>query len=178
MLKRNRRYSDSIVVLTHLIDMYRGKRDIAICLQNKAVSHMNLYNNENELKNAENSYIKSLSLFYELKEEAHVGNVNDGLSFCYILQKQFEKAKYYAEESIYNVLYVDSNKYANYLSSLMCLGNVCKAYLFFYFKIKDKKGVRDVLKADWAPNSEMNCSNIDTKKFNKLFILYDLFHKS
>ena len=55
ILRKNNRHQDGISVLSHLINNYLGHRDKAICLQNKALSHMNLYKNDGELKEAEES---------------------------------------------------------------------------------------------------------------------------
>ena len=173
-LRQSNRHQEGVSILDYLVNNYWGKRDKATCLQNKAISHMHQYKNTEELKQAEISYKQSLRYFSELDELSNVGNVNDGLSFCYILQKDYVNALACAEEAINNVDYMASNKYANYISALMCQGHYWKACKCFYFEIKDKKAVRSVLKEDWGSNSEMESIGLDVRRFNTMFMLYDI----
>ena len=177
ILRKKNLHQEAIIILDNLAKKYVGKRDIAICRQNEALSHMHLYMHKDELIKAEAAYLTSLILFRELKDYNSVGNVCDGLSFCYILQGDIKKAEPYVKDSIKNEEYTSPNKYANYLSFLMCSGKIVKAFIYFYFVIREKGRVRNILNQDWSNQSEMCHLGVDVRNFNKLFLIYDLFHK-
>ena len=88
--------------------------------------------------------------------------------------KDFANARIYAEKSIENANYTDSNKYANYLSALMCQGKFWKACKYFYCDVKDKAAVRKILKRDWGHDSEMESIGLDVHRFSTMFALFDL----
>lgn len=180
LYQKNHLTKEAISLLDFLIQVYKGERDKAICQQNKAVACcLDLFEDANYLQQAENAYNEALSLFAKMNEKEHVGNVYDGLSFCYILQKKFDKAETFAKKAIATTEYECTNKYGNYLSSLLCQGRFLKAYRCFYydFRKKNRIEIRKGLMKDWANDAEMTKVGINTKKFKRLFLLYDIFPK-
>ena len=180
LYQKNHLTKESISLLDFLSQVYKGERDKAICQQNKAVACcLDLYEDENYLQQAENAYNEALSIFANRNEMEYVGNVYDGLSFCYILQKKFDKAECFAKKAIATTEYECTNKYGNYLSSLLCQGHFFKACKYFYydFRRKNRIEIRKGLMKDWSDDAEMTKVGINTKKFKRLFLLYDFFQK-
>lgn len=171
---------EAVILLDYLSQVSKGNRDKAIYQQNKALACcLDLYEDANYLQQAENAYNEALSLFAKMNEKEHVGNVYDGLSFCYILQKKFDKAECFAKKAIATTEYECTNKYGNYLSSLLCQGHFFKACKYFYydFRRKNRIEIRKGLMKDWSDEAEMTKVGINTKKFKRLFLLYDFFQK-
>lgn len=166
IIKKKGNALEAINLLKKLIGLYRGKRDVACCWQNIALCYMDIWKGRNSLVEAETAYMKSREFFCQLEDKKKLANVYDGLSYCYILQKRFKEAEDYAYKAISISEYSTSNKYCNYISSLLCQGRFDFAK-DFYSKCNDKDGIRKNLLVDW--NTEMQEIGIDTTSFYHIF---------
>ncbi len=164
LLKKTGNISQAIELFTSLSQLYRGRRDKACCFQSIALCYMDMFYNREALEHAENYYKKALNYFIELKDLSHIGNIYDGLSYCYILQNKCIKAQMFAEKSLSIQEYDCHNKYSNYISSLLCQGAYDEASCFFA-KQEDKCKILEQIKKDY--NNE----------FVKLNIFLDLFER-
>lgn len=157
---------DAADLFRKLINVYPQDCNRGSCLQSLALCHMALYKEETHLKSAEDAYNKALELYSNIKDFYMVGNVMDGLSYCYILQKRYSEAEIWALKSIEISDYNVPNKFCNYISSLLCLGRYTDA-LAFYSKINEKEQVKFQLLKDW--NGEMTDCGIDISSFYNIF---------
>ena len=109
---------------------------------------------------------KALELFSMLKDQKMCGNVWDGLSYCYLLQKKYSDAEEASLHSLEISEYDAPNKYANYISSLLCQNKKSEA-VSFYLSLPDKEYVKEQFEKDW--NNEMKEVGIDMDPFFELF---------
>ena len=126
---------------------------------------MQLFKSKGKLQEAEQNYLKALSHYRKFGDKRMCGNVYDGLSFCYILQKRFMEAETAALNSIAIHEYQDDNKYCNYISSLLCQGKYIKA-ISIYHKHPCKNQLLPLIKNDW--NNEIYQVGIGYSKY-KMF---------
>lgn len=164
ILKKTGKTSDAIDLFVKLSEMYRGKRDRACCFQSVALCYMDDYCSSDALKSAENYYRLAMSLFDELNDRHRIGNIFDGLSYCYLLQKNYSEALTYAKKSISIQEYDCPNKYSNYISSLLCQDMYDNAS-DYYHKTERKEDVLLQLQKDY--NSEITKLNICVDVFKR-----------
>lgn len=157
---------DAIIIFKELFDSYKGDFDKGASLQSLALCYMEKYHDRSYLKNAEETYLKALEIFSILKDRKMCGNVWDGLSYCYILQKKYSEAEEASLHSLDFSEYDAPNKYANYISSLLCLNKKTEA-VSFYLSLSGKEFVKEQFEKDW--NNEMKEVGIDTDSFFELF---------
>ena len=101
------------------------------------------------------------SPFFCLKR---IGNVFDGLSYCYLLQKNYSEAYTYAQKSISIQEYDCPNKYSNYISSLLCQ-NLYDNASDYFGQIGQKEEVLGQLQIDY--NNEISKLNIFVDVFKR-----------
>lgn len=157
---------DAINIFILLSESYKGSYDIGASLQCLALCYMARYRDDQSLKKAEGSYRKALDIFVDINDKQMCGNVWDGLSYCFILQHRFQEAEDASLHSLEITEYTTPNKYANYISSLLCQGKRIEAHSF-YSSLTDKDHVRQQLCLDW--NSEMQNVGIDASGFDEIF---------
>lgn len=164
----------AISILTQLLDSYQGQYDKALCQQNIADCYMTLFPLVSPKKliemvdKAENAYGKALEIFNNLKMDGKIGNAYDGLSYCSLLKKNFEQANLYAHNAIADNSYACINKYCNYISSLLCLGNYNLAWKRF-IKHEKKAKIIDQMKKDVQ---DMKLVGINAFPFHIFFLRY------
>lgn len=154
-----------------LTNLYQNDYDIGSSLQNIAWCNMQLYKLKDKLQKAEENYINALSYYRKFGDKRMCGNVYDGLSFCYILQKKFTDAETAALNSIAINEYQDDNKYCNYISSLLCQGKYIKA-VRVYRKHTNKQELLELIQKDW--DNEIYQVRIDHRKY-QIFKFLTLF---
>ena len=162
---RLREFEFAIETFHELTKLYKNDYDIGSSFQNIAWCSMQLFKSKGKLQEAEQYYLKALSHYRKFGDKRMCGNVYDGLSFCYILQKRFMEAETAALNSIAIHEYQDDNKYCNYISSLLCQGKYIKA-ISIYHKYPCKKQLLMLIKNDW--NNEINQVGIGYSKY-KMF---------
>lgn len=163
LLKRKGEIGEALTLVKDLVSSYKGSWDIAMCHQNAALLYMACY----ELTNAETEYKEAEQIFREARARAELGNICDGLSYCYILQKKFVEAEAASEEAMGIEDYKTLNKYCNYISSLLCQGKYSEAVSVLTQLTNDEyDSVKNILKDDWK---EMQCCGIETSHFNSVF---------
>lgn len=168
---RLREFEFAIETFHDLTKLYKNDYDIGSSFQNIAWCNMQLFKSKGKLQEAEQNYLKALSHYRKFEDQRMCGNVYDGLSFCYILQKKFLEAETAALNSIAIHEYQDDNKYCNYISSLLCQGKYIKA-IRIYRKHSSKKELLQLIQTDW--NNEINQVGIDNCKY-KMFKLLTHF---
>ena len=158
--------SEAIEIFTYLSDSYSGSYDKAASLQSLALCYMAEYKEPHYLVSAEETYNRALKLFEESNDTRMCGNVWDGLSYCYILQKKYQDAEAASLKSLEIEEYDASNKHCNYISSLLCQekNNEAKHY---FDQLKDKQDVKVQLELDWS--KEMRDVGIQTETFANIF---------
>jgi tetratricopeptide (TPR) repeat protein len=127
---------------------------------------MGMYNEASNLTKAEAAYLRALELYLSIKDKRMCGNVWDGLSYCYILKKEFEKAEKASLEALKIDEYDTPNKHSNYISSLLCQKKQTEAILY-YNSLLEKESVKKQLLEDWK--SEMQGVGINTDNFREIF---------
>lgn len=157
---------EAIVIFTYLSESYNGSYDKAASLQSMALCYMAGYKDPHSLVSAEETYNRALKLFEESNDTRMCGNVWDGLSYCYILQKRYQDAKTASLKVLKIEEYDASNKHCNYISSLLCQGNINEAKHYFD-QLNDKQGVKVQLELDWS--REMRDVGINTEIFASIF---------
>ena len=157
---------EAIEIFTYLSESYNGSYDKAASLQSLALCYMARYKNPHCLVSAEETYNRALKLFEESNDTRMCGNVLDGLSYCYILQKRYQEAEAASLKALKIEEYNASNKHCNYISSLLCQNKQVEAYSF-YGSLKDKDAVKHQLIIDWS--SEMQNVGINTRHFGDIF---------
>lgn len=163
---KEQKIDDAIIIFEELSNSYKGNYDKGASLQSLALCYMAKYGDRSCLKNAEEAYKKALELFSMLKDRKMCGNVWDGLSYCYLLQKKYSDAEEASLHSLEISEYDAPNKYANYISSLLCQNKKSEA-VSFYFSLPDKEKVKEQFEKDWK--NEMKEVGIDTDAFFELF---------
>lgn len=163
---KEQKIDDAIIIFEELSNSYKGNYDKGASLQSLALCYMAKYGDSSCLKNAEEAYKKALELFSMLKDRKMCGNVWDGLSYCYLLQKKYSGAEEVSLHSLEISEYDAPNKYANYISSLLCQNKKSEA-VSFYFSLPDKEKVKEQFEKDWK--NEMKEVGIDTDAFFELF---------
>ena len=158
--------NDAILIFEELFNSYKGNYDKGASLQSLALCYMAKYGDSSCLKTAEDVYKKALELFSMLKDQKMCGNVWDGLSYCYLLQKKYSDAEEASLHSLEISEYDAPNKYANYISSLLCQNKKSEA-VSFYLSLPDKEYVKEQFEKDW--NNEMKEVGIDMDPFFELF---------
>ncbi len=138
----------SLELFKTLSELYRGNRDKGICYQNIALCYMNNYNDIEALVIAESYYLRALDCFMEVRDKYMEGNTYDGLSYCYLLQNKYEDANLYASKALTNNEYETPNKYANFISSLLCLNKYSEA-VEFYIQQKNKGKILEQISKDF-----------------------------
>ena len=167
LLKKTGNISQAIELFISLSQLYRGERDKACCFQSIALCYMDIFYSGDALEHAENYYKKALDYFIELKDLNHIGNIYDGLSYCYILQNKYIQAQMFAEKSLAIQDYDCPNKYCNYISSLLCQGAFDEASHFFA-KQGDKCNILEQIIKDY--NNELVKLNISLEFFDRFII--------
>lgn len=157
---------EAIEIFTYLSESYNGNFDKAASLQSLALCYMAGYKESHCLVNAEETYNRSLKLFEECNDNRMCGNVWDGLSYCYILQKKYQEAEVASLKSFEIKEYHAFNKHCNYISSLLCQGKISEAKLYFD-QLNNKKDVKAQLELDWS--KEMRDVGICTDTFSTIF---------
>lgn len=165
------KFDNAIETFRTLTNLYQNEYDIGSSFQNIAWCNMQLFKSKDKLQEAEQNYLKALSYYRKFGDKRMCGNVYDGLSFCYILQKRFMEAEAAALNSIDIIEYQDDNKYCNYISSLLCQGKYIKA-IRIYHKHSSKKELLQLIQTDW--NNEIDQVGIDYSKY-KIFKLLTHF---
>ena len=175
ILEQNGQRNDAISLLKELSLNYKGDIDKAFCWLNIGLDYMCLPLADDHFINAETEYKKAAEIFKQRNMPELLGNADDGLSYCLILQKRFKEAECYAYEAVNNKDYQSPNKYCNYISSLLCQGKFIKAWLFFYLQCPCRADVYkdDGVKKDWK--GEMHEVGINTDGFEAIFHLYERF---
>lgn len=153
-------------IFVYLSESYNGCYDKAASLQSLALCYMAGYKDSRCLESAEETYNKALELFAKSNDKRMCGNIWDGLSYCYILQKRYQEAEAASLKSIKIEEYNASNKFCNYISSLLCQHKRVEAHSF-YNSLKEKDAIRHQLAIDWS--SEMQNVGIDTHDFDDIF---------
>lgn len=164
LLKKIGRISQAIKEFSRLSRLYRGRRDKACCFQNIALCYMNNFYDIEALNHAEDYYKKALDYFKELKDLSYIGNIYDGLSYCYLLQKKYSQAHFFAKEALLIQEYDCPNKYSNYISSLLCQGFYEDASRFFINQVDNRKILEQIVK-DY--NNEFVKLNISLDLFDR-----------
>ena len=170
ILENNKMYNEAIALLDDLTESYSGLVDKALCLQNIALNYMNESLQPDNLSNAELAFQKALSF---LKEQDYkdvnefIGNIYDGLSYCYILKKEYQNAFDYSIKSINIPEYKSCNKLCNYISVLLCQKKFLKAWYIYKMAGPNKYLIRNRLKDDWK---DMQSVGINTSWFKLIFI--------
>lgn len=144
--------------------LYRGDRDKGCCHQNMALCYMDEFNDKMALSMAEGSYLCALDYFTKVQDRYMIGDVYDGLAYCYLLQSKYQVAKKIALKSLKIAEYETPNKYANYISSLLCLGFYSEA-VDFYNRQKNKSAILFQIKKDY--NHELSSLNICVENFDR-----------
>lgn len=157
---------DAINIFRKLSESYKGSYDIGASLQSLALCYMAQYNNHQSLFKAEDTYRNALDVFISINDKNMCGNIWDGLSYCFILQQRFHEAEVASLHSIEIPEYNAPNKYANYISSLLCQDRQYEAVSFFS-SLPDKESVQQQLTKDWK--TEMRDVGINTNDFNFIF---------
>jgi tetratricopeptide (TPR) repeat protein len=158
--------NDAINIFIFLSKSYKGRYDIGASLQSLALCYMAQYKDRPSLIKAEETYRKALDLFISINDKNMCGNVWDGLSYCLILQQKYQEAEKASLHSLEISEYNTPNKYANYISSLLCQNREYEAVSFFS-SLPCKEFVKQQLINDWK--TEMRDVGIDTNVFNLLF---------
>lgn len=165
LLKRKGEIGEALTLVKDLASLYKGSWDIAICHQNAAL----LYMLSHELTNAETEYKEAEQIFRKAEAKAELGNICDGLSYCYILQKKFVEAEEASIEAIGIVDYRALNKYCNYISSLLCQKKDDEARCVLSQLSNDEyDSVKSILIDDWK---EMQGCGIETSQFKSVFCI-------
>lgn len=164
---KNEMLDMAIEIFEYLSEAYDGKSDKGGAFQNLALCHMAKYKEQKSLNIAEDMYKKALFFYESINDFRMCGNIWDGLSYCYILQKKYQNAENSSLKALEICEYDVPNKYSNYISSLLCQGQYNKAKLY-YLQLSNKDSVRMQLEKDWA--AEMKESGIDTTSFERIFI--------
>lgn len=162
---RLKEFDSAIETFRKLTNLYQNDYDIGSSFQNIAWCNMQFFKFKDKLQEAEQNYLKALSYYRDFGDKRMCGNVYDGLSFCYILQKKFSEAETSALNSIAIYEYQDDNKYCNYISSLLCQGKYIKA-ICTYRKHSNKKDLLQLIQNDW--DNEIGQVGIDYNKY-KMF---------
>ena len=157
---------DAIKIFTFLSESYNGSYDKGASLQSLALCYMAKYKDPHFLISAEEIYNRALKLFEESNDTRMCGNVWDGLSYCYILQKRYKEAEAASLEALKIEEYNASNKHCNYISSLLCQGKISEAKYYFDQR-NDKQDVKAQLELDWS--KEMRDVGIRTETFAYIF---------
>ncbi len=63
----------------------------------------------------------------------------------------------------------NENKYANYITSLLCQNKYIKAFFTYAIKCKSNQNIKDIMKRDW--NTDLGELGINTKHFHIIFML-------
>lgn len=164
ILKKIGNAPDAIDLFIRLSKLYRGKRDRACCFQSVALCYMDDYCSCEALESAERYYRLAMNLFDELNDRYRIGNVFDGLSYCYLLQKNYSDALTCAQKSISIQEYDCPNKYSNYISSLLCQ-NLYDNASDYFGQIVQKEEVLGQLQIDF--NNEISKLNIFVDVFKR-----------
>ncbi len=162
---KNSNYIEAASLFKELANAYNAKYDKGCSYQSSAICYMNLYYLEGSLTQAEELYNQALSCFKTCGDKRMYGNILDGLSFCFLLQKRFKEAEQTAIHAIQIKEYNDINKYVNLISSLLCQGKLIKAFNI-YKSATDKRLTIELLFKDW--NKEIKDVGINNRTF-KLF---------
>lgn len=170
---RHGKFENAMGIYHTLTTLYQTDYDIGSSFQNIALCNMHLFNFDGKLHEAENNYLKALSYYLKCGSKEMCGNVYDGLSFCYILQRRFKDAEVAAAESVSIQEYSDDNKYCNYISSLICQGKYLKA-VRIYRKHPNKRKVLMLIQIDWE--KEIKTVGIDARKFRVFKTLANIFN--
>lgn len=152
---------EAIPLFDNLTSRYLTSYDRASSYQNLAICYMHLYKDPQNLIIAERNYHTALKIFKDLDVKM-VGNIHDGLSYCFLLQNKYDKAEQEALAAIEIQEYKDENKYCNYISSLICQNKFKKAISTF----RDLNHPADVLRLldiDWT--SEIKSVGINTTSY-------------
>ncbi len=157
---------EAIEIFSCLSESYNGSYDKAASLQSLALCYMAEYKDPRCLVSAEETYNSALKLFEESNDNRMCGNVLDGLSYCYILQKRYQAAEAASLKSLKIGEYNASNKHCNYISSLLCQGKISEAK-FYFDQRNDKQDVKAQLELDWS--KEMRDVGIQTETFANIF---------
>lgn len=167
LLKKTGNISQAIELFISLSQLYRGRRDKACCFQSIALCYMDIFYYKGSLEYAEDYYKKALDYFMELKDLSHIGNIYDGLSYCYILQSKYIQAQMFAEKSLSIQEYDCPNKHCNYISSLLGQGAYDEASRFFA-KQGDKYKILEQIIKDY--NNEFVQLNISLDLFDRFIM--------
>lgn len=157
---------EAIKIFIKLAESYKGSYDIGASFQSLALCYMAQYKDSLSLIKAEDTYRKALDIFISINDKNMCGNVWDGLSYCLILQHKFKEAEKASLHSLEISEYDVPNKYANYISSLLCQNRLSEA-VSFYSSLPCKESIQQQLIKDWY--TEMRDIGIDTNDFNFLF---------
>ena len=163
--KKKHEYQESNRILLNLAQLYKGQMSKASCYQIIGTNYSYMYNSMDESLNlAKTYYKKALELDPKLG-----GKIYDGLSYCCLMTKDFKEAEEYARKALLEENLFNDNKYANYITSLLCQKKYIKAFITYAIKCKRKQSIKNILRNDW--DTDLRSLGIDTSHFHAIFIL-------
>lgn len=154
---------ESNKLLLEIVDKYNGKVNQASCYQNIGTNFSYMIDSVENLDLAIEAYKKALELNPNFE-----GKIYDGISFCHLMKKDFKEAELYALKALKADCLLDDNKYANYITALLCQRKYVKAFYIYFIKCKSKRKIKDQLEKDWE--NDIQQMGVDTSKFSKIFM--------
>lgn len=164
ILKKKQQYKESNEILLTLAERYNGPKSKASCYQIAGNNYSYMFDSKESLELAKQSYKKAIDLDKSLESRVY-----DGLSYCCLMTKDFREAEKYARKALLMDNLFNENKYANYITSLLCQNKFIKAFFTYAIKCKSNQNIKDIMKRDW--NTDLGELGINTKHFHIIFML-------
>ena len=164
ILKKSQQYEESNKILLTLAERYNGPKSKASCYQIAGNNYSYMFNSKESLELAKQAYKKALHLDKNLGSRIY-----DGLSYCCLMTKDFRDAEEYARKAILMDDLFNENKYANYITSLLCQNKYIKAFYTYAIKCKGNQNIKKIMERDW--NTDLGDLGINTKHFHIIFML-------
>lgn len=160
--KRTHKYKESNEILSKIVKEYKGPKSQASCFQIMGTNYSYMYESKEALSCAVEFYEKALELDASLGSKIH-----DGLSYCCLMTKDFKKAEEHAYKALQKDNVLNDNKYANYITSLLCQNKYIKAFTVYAIKCKSNQNIKRILKEDWE--GDLRELGINTSRFPIIF---------
>lgn len=164
ILKKNQQYKESNEILLALAERYKGPISKASCYQIAGNNYSYMYDSQESLELAKQAYKKALDLNKSLGSRIY-----DGLSYCCLMTKDFREAEKYARKALLKDNKFNENKYANYITSLLCQNKYIKAFYTYAIKCKRNQNIKKIMERDW--NTDLGDLGINTTHFHTIFML-------
>ena len=150
-------------LLLDIADKYNGKESQAVCYQNIGTNYSYMIDYAENIDLAIEAYKKALELNPKFE-----GKIYDGISFCYLMKKYFKEAELYALKALRADCLLDDNKYANYITALLCQKKYLKAFYIYFIKCNSGLKIKEQLEKYWK--NDIQKMGVETSKFSKIFM--------